>query len=962
MIDSESTRLQVTQLEGSGDNFQKALFKAQQEVVPEGILIVDLKGKILSRNNQFISMWNIPERIATSNDAEDILAYLKTLVHDPSIFADRFKPEKSGRDEISLKDNRFTERIWKPVIGEDNVVYGWIWAFRDISAHKIAEKALRDSESRYQNFISQSTEGIWRFELDKPIRTATPVASQIEHFFEYAYLAECNDAMAKMYGYAKAEELVGKRLSEFFPRNQETEQYLAHFIENKYRVDGAESMELDKNGNTIHFINNLVGIIENGFVVRAWGTQRDITTSVIAKQALMQSEARFRNILEQTPEPMIVLKGEDMVVDVANEPLLRTWRTDNRVIGKPLLECLPEVRGQGIMEMLLDVYHNRKVIKGYDHPVTYDRGNGVMETLYYNFVYTPYVDEKGEVTGVLIIGTDVTTSVLTRRKLEESEKRFRSIFETAGVSIWEEDFSAVGEAMENLKAQGVKDFRQYLKDHPSFVDQCLGLVRVTDVNLATLQMFEAESKEQLLGNLPAIFTRDTMHIFVNELVAIAENRTEYIAETRLNTVKGNPVFTMFHMKIPDSGRLDRVLFTLLDLTARKSAEEALKESELRFRSLIQEAPVATCLFVGPDFHIEIANEKMLQHMGKGKSVLGKPLAEALPELHDQPFLSILRHVYNSGESYSAHAVPATIEVNGHLQTSYFDYTFKPLRNDAGNVYAIIDMSVDVTAQVLSHQQLKESESKLKLLVAERTKELERINDELFRSNEDLQQFAHVASHDLKEPVRKITTFVDRLKTETESLIPASSRKYLEKIERAASRMMSMVEGVLNYSTIDSLNQTKERVDLTSVIANIEYDLELPIEKKNAKIIYQDLPTIEGAPVLIFQLFYNLINNSLKFKHPARDLIINISSSLIEEEGKTFAQIIVADNGIGFENEYADKIFDTFTRLHTKDQYEGTGLGLSLCKKIVQRHQGRIWAKGQPNVGAEFFIQLPVVQR
>lgn len=835
MTDNDSIKVQVTQPGGSagksGDDLQKALLKAQQEVVPEGILIVDEKGKIFSRNRQFISMWNIPEPIATSDDEEDVLAYLRTLVRDPLVFATHGGSEKGDCEEIILTDNRVIERFGKPVVGEDNVAYGWIWVFRDISAYKNAERALRHSESRYQNFIRQSTEGIWRFELAMPVDITTPVASQIKHFFEHAYLAECNDAMARMYGYTKAEELVGKRLSDFFPVNDETEQYLTHFIENKYRVDGAESKELDKDGNTIYFVNNLVGVVENGSLVRAWGTQRDITSSVLAKHALMQSEARFRNILEQTPEPMIVLKGENMVVDVANEPLLRTWHTDRRVIGKPLLECLPEVEGQGIMEMLLDVYRNRKIIKGHDHPVTYDRGDGVMETLYYNFIYTPYVEENDNVTGVLIISTDVTNSVLARQKLEESEKRFRSIFETAGVSIWEEDFSAVGAALNELKNSGVTNFRAYLDAHPDFVEQCLQTVRVTDVNLATLQMFEAESKEQLLGNLPSIFTRDTIQVFVDELVAIAENRTEYIAETRLHTLKGNPVYTMFHMRLPDAGRLDRVLFTLLDLTARKSAEEALQESE----------------------------------------------------------------------------------------------------------------------------------GKLKVLVEERTRELQRINEQLFRSNEDLQQFAHVASHDLKEPVRKIITFVDMLKAATESLIPQGSKTYLEKIERAATRMMSMVEGVLNYSTVDAVNLTKERVDLNKVIANIEYDLELPIRQQNARVTYYDLPTIEGAPVLIFQLFYNLINNSLKFKHPARDLTIDISSGIIEADGKRSIQIIVRDNGIGFENEYADKIFDTFTRLHSKDQYEGTGLGLSLCKKIVQRHHGSIRAIGQRHVGAEFYIQLPVHQ-
>jgi signal transduction histidine kinase len=151
------------------------------------------------------------------------------------------------------------------------------------------------------------------------------------------------------------------------------------------------------------------------------------------------------------------------------------------------------------------------------------------------------------------------------------------------------------------------------------------------------------------------------------------------------------------------------------------------------------------------------------------------------------------------------------------------------------------------------------------------------------------------------------------------------------------------------------------VDLNEVLKNIESDLEVLIAQKSAQIHYHDLPVVEGASVLLYQLFYNLINNSLKFSKANLPAVIDISSSLATKEEREFAVITIKDNGIGFEQEFASKIFETFLRLNSKDQFEGTGLGLSLCKRIIERHGGSIEAFGEPGKGASFIIHLPVKQ-
>ena len=219
----------------------------------------------------------------------------------------------------------------------------------------------------------------------------------------------------------------------------------------------------------------------------------------------------------------------------------------------------------------------------------------------------------------------------------------------------------------------------------------------------------------------------------------------------------------------------------------------------------------------------------------------------------------------------------------------------------------------------------------------------------------------MASHDLKEPVRKIKTFGLRLKNELGSASNENSQLYTEKILESANRMSTMIEGVLAYSSLNAIEQKNEVLDLNNILSDIRNDLEVVIQQKGAVLQYDQLPKIEGAKVLLYQLFYNIINNSLKFAKESEPPLINIDASPVSIEGTAYSKIVIPDNGIGFDPEYNATIFNTFTRLHSKSRYDGTGLGLSLSKKIVERHNGTIQADGSKNAGATFTITLPVKQ-
>lgn len=271
-------------------------------------------------------------------------------------------------------------------------------------------------------------------------------------------------------------------------------------------------------------------------------------------------------------------------------------------------------------------------------------------------------------------------------------------------------------------------------------------------------------------------------------------------------------------------------------------------------------------------------------------------------------------------------------------------------------------AADLIERTQTAEALRQSEERLLILTAQLEERVNERTKELQRSNSDLQQFAHVASHDLKEPVRKIKTFGLRLKQELSAHENETSKEYTDKILESASRMSTMIEGVLTYSSLNALTHELQAVDLNKTLHDITNDLEVLIHQKSAVIQADTLPTIEGIEVLLYQVFYNLINNSLKFSKHDQAPVIKITCRFTSIGKSEFAKIVIADNGIGFDSEHNEEIFQTFTRLNSKSKYDGTGLGLSLAKKIIERHHGTIEASGVKNEGAVFTITLPVKAR
>ncbi|MCY7291684.1 MAG: PAS domain-containing protein, partial [Ferruginibacter sp.] len=566
-----------------------------------------------------------------------------------------------------------------------------------------------------------------------------------------------------------------------------------------------------------------------------------------------ESLIEMHELFDDLPALIAIIKGKDYVFEYANELYKKSIKQTRDIIGLPLKDAIPELEGQGIFEILDDVYNNGTVFKINEYNVKIDvKGDGNIEDMYFNLFYKPLRDKNNIINGIFVHAVEISE-------------------------------------------------------------------------------------------------------LVNSKLAIEKTKDE-------------------------------------------------------FENIIVNAPVAMSLFVGRDMVIELANEKMISLWAKDKSVINKKLADAFPELKDQPFLEILQNVYLTGNKYHASEEKSILEVNGKLLPFWFNFTCQPLFNKQGSVYGILNVAIDITYEVEAKKKLASAEEKLrsaidvanlgtweldpatgevelneKLInwrglkqegnltmedllqhdpdkeillaqvknalhpqsngiiniqydninpitgeqkrlqshgrtffneanepvlvagitqdvtlqksieielankVASKTADLEDANEDLLQLNANLEQFVYVASHDLQEPLRKINFFSDMLQ-KSSATINDEGKMYIAKIEKAAIRMSMLINDLLEFSRISSKERIFKPTDLNKIIANIIYDYELLIKQKNAIITVPIMPIIEVIPLQMNQLFYNLIGNALKFTKADTEVEINIGCEMIDNKEKKFFKL------------------------------------------------------------------------
>ncbi len=530
------------------------------------------------------------------------------------------------------------------------------------------------------------------------------------------------------------------------------------------------------------------------------GTIRDITPEKNHQQELEESEKKFRNLVMQSPVPKAILRGKDMVIEMANDVLLNNiWRkTGTGVHGKKIFEVFPELTEQKYAALLDEVYTTGKVHSESESLIFINAEDGVHK-FYIDFEYAP-LREMGVIYGIKITLIDVTEKVEARKKIEESENRFRSLTESIPQLIWETDESgnalfASGKWLEytGVKPTGEAEWRAVI--HPDDFEEN---AKVWAHSLATGQVYRCD-------------------------VRIKNKEGFY----RWHTVIGEPVLSK--------------------------------------------------------------DNKIIKWVG------------AFTDIHTE----------------------------------------------------------------------KAFTQELEKQVAKRTKELEENNIALEKMNKELQSFAYISSHDLQEPLRKIQTFASQIMEKESQHLSGSGQDKFQRMYNAAQRMQNLINDLLSYSRTNTHERIFEKTNLAKIIEEVKDDLKEELEKKQGSIESDASYEMNIIPFQFRQLLYNLVSNSIKFTNPGIPPSIKIKTGIVRGEavegkglssGVSYYHICISDNGIGFEQQYDEKIFEVFQRLHGKSEYPGTGIGLAIVKKIVDNHGGIITAKGEQGKGATFDIYIPMQQK
>lgn len=418
------------------------------------------------------------------------------------------------------------------------------------------------------------------------------------------------------------------------------------------------------------------------------------------------------------------------------------------------------------------------------------------------------------------------------------------------------------------------------------------------------------------------------------------------------------------------GHVSGVTVLCHDVTEQVESRKKIQQAEEKLRLAIESADLGT-------YEFDMVTEKMtaskrfrdiweIQGDLSVDIVVGKIHPDDLfirEQAHKQSLIT--GQLFYEARIVASNKDYKWVRINGRV---LFDHNDKPT--------TLIGVAQDITNQ-------KDYTDQLNKLVQERTEELQSANEELTSANEELsyaneqlstanselEQFAFVASHDLQEPLRKLQTFSHILRDRFSSQLNEGAQMYIEKITTSAARMSHLIKDILDYSRLSHDKPLFQPVDLNVILSNVLSDYELMITQKKITVEAEELPVVEAIPIQMNQLFYNLIGNSVKFVRKGVDPLITIKGSMLAaqqvekfsklKKEKTYLGVTVSDNGIGFSQKYAEHIFSIFQQLNERSKFGGYGIGLSLCKRIVENHHGIIYADGKENEGAAFTFILPV---
>jgi PAS domain S-box-containing protein len=637
----------------------------------------------------------------------------------------------------------------------------------------------------------------------------------------------------------------------------------------------------------------------------------------------------IHNFFHQAPAMLAILKGPGHVFEFVNPPFLELIGGRNPV-NLPVSEAVPEALGQGYIEILDSVYQTGKPFIGREMPLELDRGKG-QEQIFINFICQVLKNASGKTDGILVFCYDVSEQVQARIRLQESESRSRLAVEASHMGTFDWD-------LEN---------QRFISSER--LVEIFGFGRGTNVTHQDLvERVHPDDRPVRDDAVNNSFREGSLHYEVR--IVWPDRSVHWIR------VLGK----IFH---GEGRKILRMYGTVLDFTLQKIALDEIRESEAKFRLLANAMPQLIWT-TDKNGNLNYFNQAVFDYSGlsfeelRNKGWISIVHADELKENIRKWFESI-----HTGSEF----------IFEHRFRNYKgEYRWQlsraiPRKDEDGNIQMWIGTSTDI-------QEQKNFMKELERQVSERTQSLKIANlelnktvSELEQSNAELASFNYIASHDLQEPLRKIIAFSKHVGELENKSLSASSRDYFDRIINAATRMQNLINAFLSYSQTSNLRSAREMTDLNIILREVEEDFADTIQEK--KIIFETrpLPVLMAIPLQVHQLFTNVLGNAIKYSRPGVVPRIEVLAEKVSGNDLSFEEadhnqfywkIDICDNGIGFDQIHEFQIFELFQRLHSRQEYAGTGIGLAICKKIMRNHQGFIAASGQTGHGAVFSMYFP----